>query len=117
MRGRIPAPLLILRELVYGPHPLGRFTAASVDVATTRQLSGHDGQRWRGGEKSDPVMRFSGDLGVQQNFRGGAFVGKSTNLRRSGEDRALPATSSAAGNPTLAQLEAIMPLQANTRRA
>lgn len=115
--GRWAAPALTWRQLLYGVHPVGRYTAASVDLGTTRNLSGHDGQQFRGGERSDPTMRFSGDLGVQQDFRGGAFVGKSRNLRRSGEDRALPATSAAAGNPVLAALAATMPLSAGTKRA
>lgn len=108
------APARWLRLLVYGPHPIGRYNAASVDRATTATLGGR-GRGLRYGEQSSVGWKFSGDLGPMQDMRGGAFVGRSTNLRKSGEDRALPNTSAAAGNPVMAQLGAIMPTSENDR--
>lgn len=108
-------PARWLKLLAYGPHPVARYTAGSVDLATTRPLAVTSRVGHRFGEPSAPGWKYSGDLGRLQDFRGGAFVGKSRNLRRSGENRALPATSPAAGNPVMAQLAAIMPSSENDR--
>lgn len=79
---------------LWGPEPVGAFTAASVDNATTRELTGVTGRSIRWGEKGTPARRFYGDLGPLQRFNGAAGLASlaQTNMRGAGDGRAFPST-------------------------
>lgn len=89
------APLHRITTLLWGPEPVGAFTARSVDAASTRELTGLSGRSIRWGEKGTPARRFYGDLGPLQHFNGAAATMaslQSTNKRGAGEGRAFPST-------------------------
>ena len=90
---RFVAPLRHVTTVVFGPEPVGAYTAAEVDDAFTRELSGRTARSLRFGEKATPAKRFYGDLGPQQTFRGmPPSSRRQTNLRGSGDGRAFPST-------------------------
>jgi hypothetical protein len=100
------APIRRLEILLFGPEPVGAFTAASVDAGSTRELTGRTMRGIRFGENATPAKRYYGDLGPLQHFRGaGLTPGESTTLRGAGDGRALPSTKPSA-NMTVASLEA-----------
>lgn len=102
------SPVRRITALVWGPEPVGAFTAASADSATTRELTGLTGRSIRWGEKGTPARRFYGDLGPLQRFNGAAnqalIPDTAANKRGAGDGRAFPSTKPTA-SVAVAQLE------------
>lgn len=90
-------PARLERTVVRGPNPVTVFEAAAVDVLWARGMQGHAGTI-RAGEPSSPSMRYSGDLGPQQSFRGGVPLAAHLADRR-GFNTALPNTHGPVATP------------------
>lgn len=81
MRDRFPSVARYVRELLYGPEPVGRAGAAVLERYSHGQL---DGGRLDGlphfGMKGEANMSYLGYVASPQQFRGAAQLGASTNL-------------------------------------
>jgi hypothetical protein len=91
LRRGLPGNRVVIRQVVHAADPNALMLVGAVDNANAQGLNGATGTVIIG-EHGSPSARYSGDLGPLQAFRGAAFMGASTNLRR-GMNTALPATS------------------------
>ncbi|MGI8685126.1 MAG: hypothetical protein ACR2MO_08590 [Acidimicrobiales bacterium] len=96
-RSWFPGNAVEARTTLHGPNPITTFEVGSTDAAWGRGLSGHTGSVIIG-EPSSPARRYAGDLGPLQNFRGGAFLGRTPDPRP-GPNQALPSTGPPPAGP------------------
>lgn len=80
------------------PDALTRWAVGIVDVAHAQGMNGASGSILFG-EPSSPAMKYSGDLGPLQDFRGGAFVTAAPASAIAPSSTALPATVGPHGRP------------------
>lgn len=110
---RFGSPTRWVKELVYGPEPVGQATAAKLAQYEAGQLGGGPlGGYPHFGMKGDPAMTFSGYVADPQVFQGAAQLGASKNLSVQ-QYPALPNDQSPAALPTWLQdwdaLEGVVP--------
>lgn len=71
------SPAAVVRQLVYGPEPIGAADAVALARATARELSGAGGGGTpHYGARGDPQLSWSGWTASPQLFLGNAQMGK-----------------------------------------
>ena len=97
------SPRAVVREIIYGPEPVGRAGAAMLERYSHGQL---DGGRFDGfphyGMKGSPALSFTGYVASPQRFQGRAQIGASKNLSVQAYP-ALPSATAPAALPAWVQ--------------
>jgi hypothetical protein len=113
MGRRFASPAKMVKELVYGPEPVGQAGAAVLARYEAGQLSGGPmGGFPHFGMKGDPSLTFSGYVASPQKFQGAAQLGASKNVSIQ-QYPALPSATAPEALPTWLQdwssMEGIVP--------
>ncbi len=109
-----PRPDRVERTVQRGPHPVAAFENAAIDAMAGRALRGHNGAIVIG-RAGGRARIYMGELGAQQNFRGGVPLAAHA-ADRKGFNTALPNTHGPVvdPNPVMGLLARIPPPAANT---
>ena len=77
---RFPSPRELVKQLVYGPEPVGKRAVAFLRAYTLGQLKGTPpGGLPHYGMKGDPALTFTGYVSSPQEFQGPVQMGASHN--------------------------------------
>ncbi len=108
---RFRSPAHFVRELRYGPEPVGKAGAAILQLETAAELGGRQGLVHYGA-KGNPATSFTGWAATPQTFRGAAQMGANSHAHVENYP-ALPSTTAPPALPTWlqdwTQLEGMVP--------